>query len=187
MYFSYTPSPPSTSYSSSSAMEIPATSSSRPQSPSCAYPSWPRRSSMNSESGEQSHVSSSFSDEELSFGLYPSVFDDAQEDCTPLTTPHRSPSGSMCEPQFVVVDNGALMRELIAQHAAEKAAKKEKSKKRAHGSRKSRHSSTTSSKHMSPILEAVEGKNNNRNNKDTVQYEKASRLANPPRSELVIS
>ncbi|PQE13420.1 hypothetical protein CJF32_00011238 [Rutstroemia sp. NJR-2017a WRK4] len=156
MYFSYTPSPPSTSYYSSSTMEIPSISSSRPQSPSCAFPSWPRRSSMKSESGEQSHVSSSFSDEELSFGLYPSVFDDAQEDCMPLATLHRSTSRSMCEPQCVVIDSGALMCELIAQHAQGETVNKEKSKKRAHGSRKSRHISTTSSKHMSPIMEADE-------------------------------
>lgn len=63
----------------------------------------------------------------------------------------------------MVVDNAALMRELIAQHAAEKAKKKEnaakeKSKKR-HGSssRKSRHSSgANSSKHMTPIAEVGE-------------------------------
>lgn len=167
MYFSYTPSPPSTSYSTS-AMEIPSSSSSRPQSPSCAYPSWPRRSSMNSESSldalasQNTYTSSAFSDEELSCGLYTSVFE--EEDCSPLATPNvRSPSGSMCEPQYVVVDNAALMRELIAQHAAEKAKKKEKaaaekSKKR-HGnsSRKSRHSSgANSSKHMTPIAEVGE-------------------------------
>ncbi|APA15484.1 predicted protein [Sclerotinia sclerotiorum 1980 UF-70] len=168
MYFSYTPSPPSTSYSTSSAMEIPSSSSSRPQSPSCAFPSWPRRSSMNStnsidaQTQNYSYTSSAFSDEELSCGLYPSVFE--EEDCSPLATPNiRSPSGSMCEPQYVVVDNAALMRELIAQHAAEKAKKKEKaaaekSKKR-HGSssRKSRHSSgANSSKHMTPIAEVGE-------------------------------
>lgn len=68
----------------------------------------------------------------------------------------------MCEPQFVVVDNAALMRELIAQHAAEKAKKKEKaaaekSKKRHGSARKSRHGSgATSSKHMTPIAEVGE-------------------------------
>ncbi|KAI9645093.1 hypothetical protein NHQ30_005827 [Ciborinia camelliae] len=170
MYFSYTPSPPSTSYSSSSAMEIPSSSSSRPQSPSCAYPSWPRRSSMNTRTessldalaSQNSYTSSAFSDEELSCGLYTSVFE--EEDCSPLATPNvRSPSGSMCEPQYVVVDNAALMRELIAQHAAEKAKKREKAaveknkKRHGSGSRKSRHSSgATSSKHMTPIAEVGE-------------------------------
>ncbi|KAF7950528.1 hypothetical protein EAE96_007810 [Botrytis aclada] len=166
MYFSYTPSPPSTSYSTS-AMEIPSSSSSRPQSPSCAYPSWPRRSSMNSndsidaQTQNYSYTSSAFSDEELSCGLYTSVFE--EEDCSPLATPNvRSPSGSMCEPQYVVVDNAALMRELIAQHAAEKAKKREKAaekSKKKHGSssRKSRHSSGAhSSKHMTPISEVGE-------------------------------
>lgn len=151
MYFSFSPSPPSTSYSTS-AMDIPSSSSSRPQSPSCAYPSWPRRASLSSNSSCEEMSSTSFiiSDEEL----FPSVFDDADHDCTPPTTPNssRSPASPnmMCEAR-IVVDNGTLMRELIAQEKA----KKERRRRRSSSSKKSR-SGSGASKHMSPILEAGE-------------------------------
>jgi hypothetical protein len=150
MYFSFSPSPPSTSYSSS-PMEIPSSSSSRPQSPSCAYPSWPRRASLSSNSSheDEDSRSSSFiiSDEEL----FPLVFDDTDRDCTPPTTPNssRSPASPsrMCD---IVVDNGSLMRELMAQEKT----KKERRRRKSASSKKSR--SGSGSKHMSPILEVVE-------------------------------
>ncbi|KAH7336350.1 hypothetical protein BKA65DRAFT_32492 [Rhexocercosporidium sp. MPI-PUGE-AT-0058] len=161
MYFSFSPSPPATSYSTL-PMAIPSSSTSRPQSPSCAYPSWPRRSSLssNSSSGcedEAIHSSSYITDEEL----FPCVFDDAEQDCTPPATPSlglsRSPASPsmMCEAR-IVVNNGSLMRELVA----EEKAKKERSRRRksSSSSRKSRSSSAASnkSKHMSPIQEVVE-------------------------------
>jgi hypothetical protein len=147
MYFSYSPSPPSTSYSTS-PMEIPSSSSSRPQSPSCAFPSWPRRASLSSNSSHGDEASSSFiiSDEEL----FPLVFDDADRDCTPPATPYssRSPASPsrMCD---IVVDNGSLMRELMAQEKT----KKERRRRKSTSSKKSRSGSKT---HMSPILEVVE-------------------------------
>lgn len=151
MYFTYSPSS-ATSYGSS-PVEIP--SSARTASSSCIYSSWPRRSSLNSNSctgdEEPAHATSYISDDDL----FPSVFDDSADDCSPLHSPQngRSPAASMsmaamvCEAQ-VVVDNGALMRELVAQHAKEQAAKKERKRRR---SRKQ-----TASKKMSPIPEAGE-------------------------------
>lgn len=157
MYFSFSPSPPSTSYStmsySTAPMDIPSTSASRPQSPSCAYPSWPRRSSLSSNSTcDDEPQSSSFiiSDEEL----FPCVFDEAEQDCSPLATPNssRSPASPnmICEAR-IVVDNGSLMRELVTQEKA----KKEQRRRKSSSSKKSRSGSATS-KHMSPILEVVE-------------------------------
>lgn len=154
MLFSFSPSPsssPLTSYSTL-PMDIPSSSRSRPQSPSCAYPSWPRRSSLSSNySCDEEYRSSSsiISDEEL----FPCVFDDAEQDCTPPVTPNlsRSPAspGLM---EHIVVDNGSLMRELVAQ---EKAKKERRRRAKSASGRKSR-SSSGSSKHMSPILEVGE-------------------------------
>lgn len=93
--------------------------------------------------------SSSFiiSDEEL----FPMVFDDALEDCTPPATPYscRSPASPsrMCD---IVVDNGSLMRDLMAQEKT----KKERRRRKSTSSKKSR--SGSGSKHMSPIQEVVE-------------------------------
>ena len=150
MYFSFSPSPPSTSYSTT-PMDIPTSSRTRTQSPSCAYPSWPRRSSLSSsESGceEQAPVSSYISDDDL---LFPCVFEDAE--CTPLATPqsNRSPTATSMMPEAqVVVDTGALMRQLIA----EEKAKRERKRRGSRSSRKSR--SGSSGKQMSPIQEVGE-------------------------------
>ncbi|KAH8684529.1 hypothetical protein BGZ60DRAFT_426902 [Tricladium varicosporioides] len=152
MYFSISPSAPSTSYSTASPMDIPT--STRSQSQSCAYPSWPRRSSLSSNSGSDEYHNCSFiiSDEEL----FPGVFEDADSDYSPLSTPSsntsRSPASPtiMREPQMqMVVDHGTLMRELVAQEKMEKRRRKAKSM-----SKKSR-SSSGSSKRMSPIQEAT--------------------------------
>jgi hypothetical protein len=155
MYFSISPSAPSTSYSTSSAMDIPS-SGSRSSQASCAFPSWPRRSSLSSNtSADEEYHNHSFiiSDEEL----FPCVFDDAEQDCTPPATPSsnssRSPASPMCEQQ-IVVDHGSLMRDLIAQERA-KVEKRERKRRRSGGSKNSR-SGSGSSKHMSPIQEAVE-------------------------------
>jgi hypothetical protein len=53
----------------------------------------------------------------------------------------------MCD---IVVDNGSLMRELMAQEKT----KKERRRRKSTSSKKSR--SSSGSKHMSPILEVVE-------------------------------
>ena len=147
MYFSYSPSPPSTSYSTST-MDIPSTSSSsRPLSPSCAYPSWPQGASLSSRGcGPSQSTSFIISDEEL----FPTVFDDT-EDCTPPMTPNvsRSPASpsAMYEPR-IVVDHGSLMRDLLAQEKS----KKEKSRRRK-SSCSSKKSRSGSNKQMSPIIE----------------------------------
>ncbi len=152
MHFSFSPSPPSTSYSAS-PMDIPSLSRSRIEALSCAYPSWPRRSSLSSDSGSgyQGPVDSYISDDDL---VFPSVFDDA--DYTPLPTPHsncaRSPAALVAitpEPQ-VVVDTAAVMRHLIA----EERARRERKHRGSRSSRKSR--SSSSGKPMSPITEVGE-------------------------------
>lgn len=135
---------------STAPMDIPSSSRSRPQSPSCAYPSWPRRASLSSNSSEEEHQTSSFiiSDEEL----FPDVFD--EQDCTPPATPHSHASRSPASPSMLcdmVVDNGSLMRQLMA----EEKAKKERRRRKSASSKKSR-SGSGASKHMSPILEAGE-------------------------------
>lgn len=150
MYFSFSPSPPSTSYSTT-PMDIPSSSRTRSASPSCAYPSWPRRSSLDSNDSsteDQVPVNSYISDDDL---LFPCVFDDAES--TPLTTPHsiRSPASTAMMPEAqVVVDTGALMRQLIA----EEKAKRERKRRGSRSSRKSR--SGSSGKPMSPIKEVGE-------------------------------
>lgn len=145
MHFSFSPSPPSTSYSTA-PMGIPSTSTSRPESPSCAYPSWPRRSSLSSNSSTDTRATSFISDDDLE-DLFPSVFEDSEHDCTPPATPcaTRSPDVQA----QVVADTGALMRELIVQ---EKAKKEKRQRRRSGSSRKSR----SGAKHMSPILEVGE-------------------------------
>jgi hypothetical protein len=155
MYFTFSPSPTRSSYSTS-PLDMPATSSSPPpQSPSCAYPSWPRRTSLSSPSGsssseERDAPTSYISDDDL----YPAVFDDAEPDCSPAATPYdqRSPvaAPAVLQPQ-VVVDTGALMRELLAE---EKARRKEKKRYSRHAnSRKLRSGSLP--RHMTPIREAT--------------------------------
>jgi hypothetical protein len=87
--------------------------------------------------------------------LFPSVFDDADTDCTPITSPYAprspgEPAGAGATQQHqVAVDSHALMRELIKEEKAKKEKKLRRS--RASGSRRSRTSS--SGKRMSPILE----------------------------------
>ena len=151
MYFSFSPSPPSTSYTTM-PMDIPSKST-RPQSPSssCAFPSWPRRSSLSSnEDKEELRATSFISDDDLE-DLFPCVFDDREQDYTPVVTPSRTPEAQ------VVVDCGELMRDLIAQ---EKAKKERRARRRSSSSssKKSRSSSgsSSSSKRMSPIQEVGE-------------------------------
>jgi hypothetical protein len=100
-------------------------------------------------------ASSFISDDDLE-DLFPAVFDDAEQDCTPVVTPlgPRSLDASPTLRQAqVVVDTGALMRELIAQEKAKKE-RKRRSRSGSSSSKKSR--SGSSNKHMSPILEVVE-------------------------------
>lgn len=149
MYFSFSPSPPRTSYTIA-PMEIPSTSSSRPQSPSCAFPSWPRRSSLSSNSSCDERATSHISDNDLE-DLFACAFDEVEPDCTPSASPHSnrpSKAPSMHEAQ-VVLDTGELMRELISQ---EKAKREGKQRRKSGSPKKSR----SGGKHMSPILETRE-------------------------------
>lgn len=151
MYFSISPSAPSTSYSTA-PMDIPSSNSRSSQSPSCAYPSWPRRSSLSndnsSDSGHYHNRSFIISDEELFLG----VFDDS-ELSSPADTPNSNASRSPAslEPAQMIVDHGTLMREVIAQEKMERRRRRAKA-----AAKKSRSGSATSSKKMSPIQEAGE-------------------------------
>ena len=147
MYFSFSPSPPSTSYTTM-PMDIPSKST-RPQSPSssCAFPSWPRRSSLSSnEDKDELRATSFISNDDLE-DLFPCVFDEREQDCTPVVTPSRTPEAQ------VVVDCGELMRDLIAQ---EKAKKERRARRRSSSSSKKSRSGSGSSKRMSPIQEVGE-------------------------------
>jgi len=146
MHFSFSPSPPGTSYTTL-PMDIPSTSSSRPQSPSCAFPSWPRRASLDSnEDREGAHATSYISNDDLEDLFFPSVFE--EQDSTPLATPSRTPDLQ----EQVIADTGAMMRALIAQEKA----RKERRRRKTSSGKKSRSSSGTSQKHMSPIAEVGE-------------------------------
>jgi hypothetical protein len=157
MYYSFSPSPSRSSYTTA-PIDMPPTSNARPLSPSCAYPSWPRRSSLSSNSSieDQSETPSSFiSDDDLE-DLFPSVFDDADQDCTPIATPYatRSPGEGASIQHQTAVDTHALMRELVKQEKAKREEKKRRSRTSSSSSRKSR--SSSSGKRMSPILEVNE-------------------------------
>jgi hypothetical protein len=152
MYFSFSPSPSRSSYTTA-PIDLPS-SNSRPQSPSCAFPSWPRRSSLSSNSSSDDNPSSFISDDDLE--LFPSVFDDADADCTPIATPYttRSPGEASDAPHYTVVDTAALMRELVREEKAKKEKEKKRRSRAASGRKSSR--SSSSGKHMSPIIEAPE-------------------------------
>jgi hypothetical protein len=160
MYYPFSPSPSRSSYTTA-PIDVPSSSSSRPHSPSCAYPSWPRRASLSSVSSiddRSEHPSSFIPDHDLE-DLFPSVFDDADTDCTPIASPCATrspgePAGSHQQQQQVVVDAQALVRELIREERAKKEKKRRGSRSSSTSSRKSRTSS--SGKRMSPILEAAE-------------------------------
>jgi len=148
MDFSLSPSPPSTFYSA--AMDVPM-SSSQQQSPSCAFPSWPRRSSLSSgstcEERTESQATSYISDDEL----FPCVFDDTEQDCYSPATPHTSRTLLSMDQQSQVADSAAFMRVLVAQY--ETKAKKERS---GHNKGSRRTSRTASNQHLTPIQEVGE-------------------------------
>lgn len=152
MYYAFSPSPSRSSYTTA-PIDMPS-SSSRPHSPSCAFPSWPRRSSLSSTSSNEDRDPPSLfiSDDDLE-DLFPSVFDDADTDCTPITSPYAprspgEPTGAAHQHQ-VAVDSHALTRELIK----EEKAKKEKKLRRSRTSSSRRSRTSSSGKRMSPILE----------------------------------
>lgn len=142
-YFSYSSpsnsrpsSPASSTYSSYSISPLAISSSqSSTQTPSCAFPSWPRRSSLDgSVNGE---ASSYISDDDL----FPEVFDDSESDCTPLASPCRSPPHN----EGALISRSSV-RDLLA-------LKEQQPKKQRRSSRKSK---SSSGKPMSPIQEVGE-------------------------------
>jgi len=137
-------------------MDISTSSSTRPQTPTCAYPSWPRRSSLN-ECRDAEEATSYISDDDI----FPCVFDDSETDCAPVITPSasRSVSPSYMMREVQVVDNRALMRELLAQQQQrqqqqqqQQQTKKERRRRSSGSSRKLR----SANKPMSPIQEVGE-------------------------------
>ncbi|RFU34545.1 hypothetical protein B7463_g1798, partial [Scytalidium lignicola] len=157
MYFSFSPSPPSTSYTTS-AMEIPGASSrSRSTSSSCAFPSWPRRSSLDSSApsspSEENLATSYISDDDL----FPSVFDESEPEYSPISSPSSilspaSPSIFLQEEEPAPAPMFDL-RALQQQYMKEMKAQKKEKKSRRSSSKKSR---GTTSRQMSPIMEVGE-------------------------------
>lgn len=149
MYYAVSPaSSIGSSCSATSAMSIDIKSSrsaGRPVSQSCAYPSWPRRSSL---SGIAEEATSFISDDDL----FPDVFDDESGDCSPVATPHRATSPT------VTMRNGepissSVLRHLLAlqQNQNQQCYLPPTKPKKKRSSRKSRTSSL-----MSVIAEAPE-------------------------------
>jgi hypothetical protein len=139
-------SPACSSYSSYSMASITSSAScdSRPQGPNCAFPSWPRRSSL--DGGVSAEPTSFISDEDL----YPDVFDENESDCTPIASPSRSPPQQEVE----VVDFTSI-REMIAMHKQQEQEKRRRRKRRSSSS-SSRRSKTGLAKNLSTIQEVRE-------------------------------
>jgi hypothetical protein len=129
-------------------MDIPSSSSFTQQSLCCAYPSWPRRSSLLSNSNIEDEKArfSSFviSDEEL----FPCIFSNAEQDCKHPVTLHasRSPASPSMMSQ---INDGPLLRELVSQE-------KVRIRRRKHVCSNKPRSGSGRSKHMSPILEVCQ-------------------------------
>jgi len=149
MYFTSSPmaSPASSIYSSYSMSSTSSSScDSRPQSPNCAYPSWPRRSSLSG--GVTEEPTSFISDDDL----FPDVFDDNESDCTPIASPCRSPpQTSMREAEII---SFTTIREMLAMQKQLEGEKKKR--KRRSSSSSSRKSKTGHAKTMSTIQEVGE-------------------------------
>jgi hypothetical protein len=138
MYISV--SPRSTSYATASPMDIPTSS----HSTTCAYPSWPRRSSLSGSDSEYHNHSFVISDEEL-FG---SEFEDSAASTpasdlsrspamTNLSSPYVAESRSYMEEARYVVESGSMMREVVRQEKARrKRSVSVNSKKARRGSKK---------------------------------------------------
>ncbi|RKF71800.1 hypothetical protein GcC1_096009 [Golovinomyces cichoracearum] len=163
MYFSYAfGSQGAQGTSPSEAIEIPSSSTgfSSVISPTCAFPSWPRRSSLSnssetSDADYQHQQSTSYiTDEEL----FPPTY--RTSPCTPSYhfTSHSPASLSRSElsteprpPPCQVVQNSArdLVRELVELEKAKRALKRRKNSTTSKNSR----TNSGASKYMSPIME----------------------------------
>ncbi|KAI9744863.1 MAG: hypothetical protein M1818_001788 [Claussenomyces sp. TS43310] len=167
MYYSSSPvySPPSTPSSISSLYHISPTSPRRisdASTASCAFPSWPRRSSL---SGSTSSCDSGFnsvaaqvtnfiSDDDL----FPDVFEDSESDCTPSGSPCRSPLAVSAREAEVraTVTVGSLPGAL--KEIKEMKETRDKERARARKEKRPRYMRKRSStgKAMTPILEGGE-------------------------------
>jgi hypothetical protein len=134
------------SYSSYSISSIPSSDSSS-QGSSCAFPSWPRRSSL--DGSETQEANSFISDDDL----FPEVFDENESDCTPITSPCRSPPHTTLEELEIV--SFTAVRNMLALHKELQPEKKQRRKRRSSSS-SSRKSRSGLAKPMSPIQEAGE-------------------------------
>ena len=151
MFFTTSPtsSPGSSLYSSYSSYSISSTpsSDSSSQGSSCAYPSWPRRSSLDGAVSQET-ATSFISDDDL----FPEVFDENDSDCTPIASPCRSPPRTTMEELEVV--SFTAVRNMLAMHKELQPEKKRR--KRRSSSSSSRKSRSGPAKPMSPIQEAGE-------------------------------
>jgi hypothetical protein len=143
-----TSSPGSSLYSSYSSYSISPTpsSDSSSQGSSCAYPSWPRRSSLDGAVAQE--PTSFISDDDL----FPEVFDENDSDCTPIASPCRSPPRTTMEELEIV--SFTAVRNMLALHKELQPEKKRR--KRRSSSSSSRKSRSGPAKPMSPIQEAGE-------------------------------
>ncbi len=148
MFFTTSPtsSPGSSLYSSYSSYSISPgpSSNSSSQGSLCAYPSWPRRSSL--DGAEVQEATSFISDDDL----FPEVFDENESDCTPIASPCRSPPQTTMEELEVV--SFTAVRNMLALHKELLPENKQRRKSR----RSSRKSRSGHAKPMSPIQEAGE-------------------------------
>lgn len=147
MYFTSSPlSSPASSIYSTYSVSSASSGESSSQGPSCAYPSWPRRSSLNGALEEE--PTSYISDNDL----FPDVFDDNESDCTPIASPCRSPPQvTMREAEIISFTTVRNMLALQKELQPEK-----KKRKRRSSSSSSRRSRSGPAKQMSPILEVGE-------------------------------
>jgi hypothetical protein len=148
MYFTSSPiaSPASSIYSSYSMSSTSSSRDPRPQSPSCAYPSWPRRSSL--DGGVTDEPTSFISDDDL----FPDVFDDNDSDCTPVASPCRSPPQTTTR-EVEIISFTTIRQMLALQKQLEPEKKRKKRRSSSSSSRKSR---SGHAKPMSPIQETGE-------------------------------
>lgn len=131
---------------------------------SCAFPSWPRRSSL-SGSAQNSSSSSRNANNTTAGGawasaevtnyvtdddLFPDVFEDSESDCTPIASPCRSPQAfSMREAEVKATVTMASLTGKLVEVRETETHKSRKGKRTSSGRKKS-------SVAMSPILEGGE-------------------------------
>lgn len=170
MHFAYSPSPPSTSYTTR-PMDIPTSNGmapSRPVSP-CAYPCWPRRASLSSPTSSPSSTSRSSRVEDVPLAtsyisdddLFPSTFDEMASASESDDSPAHSLVADagpahwrqeLRERRVDVVDPAKLMKEIVREEMERRRAKAEHKQRQRRGSDKKERKSAE----MSTITELGE-------------------------------